>query len=502
MDSREASISNAPYYIHDFKDEDDLHDSIYKRKLLGGENSKIGSANVPSPSAKFLQIAERRDGISRSVTSSGGILRSKIKLRSSVGFCKEWIKNPLNIALLLWMMCVTVSGAVLFLVMTGMLNNLLPSKPQRDVWFEANNQILTALFTLMCLYHHPKRIHHSILLCRWKRNDIRTLREIYCTNGTYKPHEWRHMMVLLVLLNINCIAQYALSGLNLSYKKPERSVFGVSVCLAVAISAAAGAGLYSTFGPLGKEYDCDDNVEESVSVAPRIVEKPQWRGGLFHFLDDIKTACLSIFCSFCLFGWNMEKLRFGNKYVHVATFVIFCTAPLCLFGLAANIVDPWSVKVALSLIGILLSVFGLLYGGYWRIQMRKRFDLPKNDSCCGKPNVADCSQWLFCCCCSLAQEVRTADYYETMEDNLCKNRTNDNVKNKILSPLPREGGVAHEFRSNLASPIWDNAKLTEMRAKKYQYPNKFLGETYGEDHIMKPPAPSSMQREGDESLRN
>lgn len=502
MDSREPSTPIAAYYEHEGKYNDELHRSISQRNLLEGEDSKIGSANVPSPSAKFQKIAEKMDQISRSVPSSRGILQQNIKLRSYIGFCKEWIKDPLNIAFLLWMICVAISGAVLFLVMTGMLNNLLPSKSQREVWFEVNNQFLTALFTLMCLYHHPKRIHDVILLCRWKPSDIRTLRKVYCKNGTYKPHEWKHMMVLLVLLHINCFAQYALSGLNLGYKKPERSVFGVSICLAVAILAAAGAGLYSIFSPLGKKYNCDEDeenpnqIDESVSFASRIVDKPQWRGGLFHFLDDIKTAFLSLFCSFCLFGWNMERLGFGNMYVHAATFVIFCTAPLCLFGLAANIVDPWSVKVALSLIGILLSVFGLLYGGYWRIQMRKQFDLPKNDSCWGKPNVADCAQWLFCCCCSLAQEVRTADFYETMDENLCKNRTNDNDKNDILSPLPREGGTVYELRSNLASPIWDSDKLTEMMAKKDLNSNSLLYETDKVEQLMNPPTPSSMERDG------
>lgn len=452
-------LLSAAYCEHKAKYDDELHGSmsISRRILLRGADSKIVSENLPSPSFKF----------------------QKIKF---IGFCKEWIKDPLNIALLFWTIGVTVSGSVVFLVMTGMLNNLLPTKSQREIWFEVNNQILTALFTLMCLYHHPKRIHHMILLCRWKPGDILILREIYCKNGTYKPHERKHMTVLLVLLHMNCFAQYALSGLNLSHKKPQRSVFGVSVCLTVALLTAAAASLYAIFSPLGKEYDHGDDEESPNRIndgdlfVSRIVDKPQWRGGLFHFLDDIRTACLSVFCSFCLFGWNMERLGFGNMYVHAATFVIFCTAPLCLFGLAANIVEPWYAKVALSLIGILVSVFGLFYGGYWRIQMRKRFDITKNELCWGKPNVVDCAQWLFCCCCSLAQEARTADYYELMEDNLGKNRTNGRDKNEILSPLPREGGTVHEDRSNLDS-------------------NRFLDETDGVNQLLKPPTPSSMQRD-------
>jgi hypothetical protein len=61
---------------------------------------------------------------------------------------KEWIQNPMNMALFVWIMCVAISGAILFLVMTGMLDRALPKKSQRDVWFEVNNQILNALFAI------------------------------------------------------------------------------------------------------------------------------------------------------------------------------------------------------------------------------------------------------------------------------------------------------------------------------------------------------------------
>ena len=54
--------------------------------------------------------------------------------------------------------------------------------------------------------------------------------------------------------------------------------------------------------------------------------------------------------------------------------------------------------------------------------MRKRFKLPSYKFCFGNAAVADCTLWLFCCWCSLAQEVRTADSYEIVEDKLCKRR--------------------------------------------------------------------------------
>ena len=57
----------------------------------------------------------------------------------------------------------------------------------------------------------------------------------------------------------------------------------------------------------------------------RIIEyAPKWRGGLFDIWDDISISYLSLFCCFCVFGWNMERLGFGNVYVHIVrnSFVI------------------------------------------------------------------------------------------------------------------------------------------------------------------------------------
>lgn len=500
-------------------------------------NMKFGSpGRSASPSARFRQIAEERDEISRSVPSSAGhgfqerfngVLAGKIDWASLRKLCKEWIKNPFNMALLFWISCVAVSGAILFLVMTGMLNAAIPKKSQRNAWFEVNNQILNALFTLMCLYQHPKRFYHLVLLCRWKPKDISTLRQIYCKNGTYKPHEWAHMMVVVVLLHLNCFAQYALCGLNLGFKRSERPAIGVGICISVAIGAPAIAGVYSIVSPLGKDYasEADEEAQDQIlnaesrpshprlaslekrfSFASRdeqlIVEnRPEWRGGLFDIWDDITLAYLSLFCSFCVFGWNMERLGFGNMYVHIATFLLFCMAPFWIFNLAANTLDNDTVREALGISGIILCVFGLLYGGFWRIQMRKRFNLPANNACCGKPEVADCAQWLCCCWCSLAQEVRTADFYGIVEDKFYRKETGENDL-PALSPLPREDG---------GSPLWNSPRLSKLRtenspsptrlSKDYYSPDRQLPKveeevsTVGVDNTMKPPVPSLIQRE-------
>lgn len=496
-------------------------------------------SSLSSPSARLRQIAEGRDELSRAVPSSTShgvrerfneFLAQKIDWVSLRKMGKEWIRDPFNMALLVWIVGVAVSGAILFLVLTGMLNAAIPKKSQRNVWYEVNNQIINALFTLMCLYQHPKRFYHLVLLFRWKPTDISKLRKTYCKNGTYKPNEWTHMMVVIALLHLNCFAQYALCGLNLGYKRSERPALGVGICLAFSIGAPAVAGVYSIVSPLGKDYDSelDEEAQDQILTADsirqsrlekrfsfvtgtdqRIVEnQPKWKGGLFDIWDDIALAYLSLFCTFCVFGWNMERLGFGNMYVHIATFILFCLAPFWIFNLAAINIDNETVREALSVTGIILCVFGLLYGGFWRMQMRQRFNLPANNACCGRPAIADCVQWLCCCWCSLAQEVRTANFYDIVEDKFCRKQADENGQSS-MPPLPREDGGA-QFRSGSSSPIWnsptfpktgtENSRSPSRLSMDYYSPDRQLPKveeelsTIGTDNSMKPPVISSIQR--------
>ncbi|KAL0299351.1 UNVERIFIED_CONTAM: hypothetical protein Sradi_6594900 [Sesamum radiatum] len=345
-----------------------LRISTSQRGLIGDENAENGGSsalskrlrflkfgNLASPSAKFQRIAEERDEVSRNVPSSSSlhirerfqrIFSKKIDWNSLGRLCKEWIRDPMNLALFIWITCVAVSGAILFMVMTGMLNHALPKKSQRDAWFEVNNQILNALFTLMCLYQHPKRIYHLSLLLRWRPDDVLKLRKIYCKNGTYKPNEWAHMMVVVALLNLNCFAQYALCGLNLGYKRSEASYRCWHMCIS-GNWRPAFAGIYSMLSPLGKDYETEIDEEAQIPVTTedssrsdqsrrislekrfsfalrddeRTVEtRPQWSGGVLDFWDDISLAYLSLFCSFCFWmeygeTWVWEyEVRTGNSY--------------------------------------------------------------------------------------------------------------------------------------------------------------------------------------------
>ncbi|KAM4093680.1 hypothetical protein ACB094_06G136900 [Castanea mollissima] len=514
-----------------------LPDTFRSPITLRSPITRINFLKFGSASANFKRIANERDEISRSVASSShgfherlnGVFSRKINWGSLMKLSKEWIRDPMNMALFAWIACVAISGAILFLVMTGMLNRAIPRKPQRDAWFEVNNQILNALFTLMCLYHHPKRFYHLVLLCRWKPEDISKLRKIYCKNGTYKPHEWAHMMVVVILLHINCFAQYALCGLNLGYKRSQRPAIGVGICISVAIAAPAVAGLYTIMSPLGKEYHMDEEAQDQSTMGDRPetmrlkslekrysfairdeqqsvesgADSAEWSGGILDFWDSISIAYLSLFCGFCVFGWNMERLGFGNMYVHIATFLLFCMAPFWIFNLAAVNIDNDTAREALGVTGLVLCVFGLLYGGFWRIRMRKRFNLPAYNFCFGEPSAADCTLWLFCCWCSLAQEVRTGNSYDIVENKFC-------IKHTELSPLPREDGAV-KSRSGSSSPLGNYSSPSNILstsspspsriAKEYNSPERQLSTVKeelpagGRGETMTPPSPSLIQRE-------
>nr|XP_043634484.1 uncharacterized protein LOC122605589 [Erigeron canadensis] len=518
-----------------------LKDADAQTPSDGGVISRTPSflvfGNLGTPTAKFQRIAQDRDQFSRTVPSSKSqairdrlsrVFSKKIDWVSLQKLAKEWIRNPMNMVLLIWVLAVAVSGAILFLVMTGMLNQALPKKTDRDAWFEVNNQILNALFTLMCLYQHPQRLYHLVLLLRWKSEDVSKLRKIYCKDGTYKPHEWAHMLVVILLLNLNCFAQYALCGLNVGYRRSERPAIGVAITISVAIGAPAIAGVYSVLSPLGKDYDTATSDEESqlkqdnasssgtsqprvksferrFSFTPRdegIVEtSPKWSGGIFDFWQDISLAYLSLFCSFCVFGWNMERLGFGNMYVHIATFLLFCLAPFWIFNLAAVNIDNETAREALGVTGIFLCVFGLLYGGFWRIQMRKRFNLPPSESCCGRPAVADCASWLFCCWCTLAQEVRTGNLYDIKEEKFYK-KPGDETRDIPISTLPQK--EEFDFRSGQSSPPHNvslpyKSKSPSPSRFQLEHQNVSVVEedsrSRDNDVTLDPPVPSVIHRE-------
>lgn len=189
-------------------------------------------------------------------------------LKEKVGMFKEWIRKPLKMLHLLWFISVGISFVVNIVLLTGVLEHTEITESQQDIWFEVNNQTLNLLFTILSLYLHPKWCHRFFLLCRWRPEDVSKLRKFYCKNGTEKPDERVHMMVVIILFQVNCFAQYVVCGLNWAYRVSERPMGAVKLGILIAIVSASSAGLYKIFGPLGKK-DHDSGGDEEAHVAPR-----------------------------------------------------------------------------------------------------------------------------------------------------------------------------------------------------------------------------------------
>ncbi|KAF8671344.1 hypothetical protein HU200_050057 [Digitaria exilis] len=363
--------------------------------------------------------------------------------------CGEWMSNPMNVALLLWLLCVGVSGGILVLLLLGLLDGAFPSPAVRNHWIEVNNQFLNGLFTLLSLYQHPTLFHHTFLLCRWRPGDAVDLRDAYCSGDPTvpRPAERAHMAVVVALLHLTLACQYVTCGLYWGYTVTARPDLLADGFFVLGIVAPLAAAVYAVSSPLGRERHHDlsllETTKQEQSLSPvvgHVVVEPEWSGrGMFDCAGDASTWWLSLSCTFCVFGWNMERLGFGNAFVHASTFALLCLAPVWVLGVSALHIHDYVIGDAVGVAGVLLCAGGLLYGGYWRIQMRKRFGLPGSRACCGSKSLTDYARWLFCWPFALAQEVRTASLYHVHGEHFYHKQVaaadDDHAAGSIVEPL-------------------------------------------------------------------
>uniref|UniRef100_A0ACD5XP73 Uncharacterized protein n=1 Tax=Avena sativa TaxID=4498 RepID=A0ACD5XP73_AVESA len=392
----------------------------------------------------------------------------KIKWGKLWSSAARWCKQPANFGMIIWLAFVAAGLLLLFLLMTGMLNGAIPDDGRRNNWTEVINQILNALFTIMCLYQHPRIFHHLVLLLRWRPDGDRDeVRKVYCKEGAPEPHDRAHMLVVVALLHITCLAQYFCCALFWSYSGVDRPAWPLNIGYGVGAAFPVIAVIYLAYSPLGrKQHDTastsgeeaqghDVGVEIRIYNRSVVVGSPEWSGGVFDCCDDGTVCALSATCTFCVFGWNMERLGFGNMYVHAFTFILLCIAPFLVFSVTAINIHDHGVRVTVVAVGVLLGFFGFLYGGFWRMQMRKRYKLPASGG--GGPGwaaVSDCAKWLFCWSCALAQEVRTANFYDVEVDRFVVHGARKEEGRAVLMPLPREASATY-FRSISCPPKID-----------------------------------------------
>ncbi|KAF0902241.1 hypothetical protein E2562_014477 [Oryza meyeriana var. granulata] len=452
----------------------------------------------------------------------------KIKWGKLWSYAVSWCKKPENFAMIIWLAFVAAGLLMLFMLMTGMLDSAIPDDEQRKKWTEVINQILNALFTIMCLYQHPKIFHHLLLLLRWRPGaggDREEIRKVYCKDGAPRPHDRAHMLVVVLLLHATCLAQYFCCALFWSYARTDRPDWALNIGYGLGTGCPVIAGLYAAYGPLGRKQPdvestasgdggnrpAENDREMEIKIYNRrvVVSSPEWSGGLFDCCDDGTVCALSATCTFCVFGWNMERLGFGNMYVHAFTFILLCVAPFLIFSVTALNVHDDDIRDIVVSVGVLLGLCGFLYGGFWRTQMRKRYKLPASSCCAGaggeghacRAAVGDCAKWLFCWSCALAQEVRTANFYDVEDDRFVFHGARNEDGLAVLVPLPREATTTTRNSRSLSCP----PKIDAVAALNGASPldvqmaaiNMERSATYSGDHhpAMRPPVPPLMQIE-------
>ncbi|GLJ29126.1 hypothetical protein SUGI_0574190 [Cryptomeria japonica] len=124
-----------------------------------------------------------------------------------------------------------------------------------------------------------------------------------------------------------------------------------------------------------------------------------WEGGLMDFCDDHKILLETTCCPSSTFGKNMRRAGFGTCIVQgTAHFLsgLFALANFIAFGVT---------KVHTFLyVAIIITLSMAAYAGYFRTEMRRRFNIKVSDSA-----LDDCIHHLLCSSCSLCQEARTLE---------------------------------------------------------------------------------------------
>ncbi|XP_020163607.1 uncharacterized protein [Aegilops tauschii subsp. strangulata] len=431
------------------------HAKVEPEAELGERNSAPAVNPVVGQEARGPMAGDRR-------TRPERVRRLIRRLRPApIGSAfKRWLKHPAHVAQFAWAVCVALSFALLGLLLLGVFDGAFRRRSVRDRWVEIVNQILNALFTLMTIYQHPELFHHAALLLRWRPGDEKELRKAYCRKGSGAGEVQRerlHLSVVVGLLHLTCFAQYAVCGLFWGYSSAARPDAAMTTLAGASGVAPVVAGLYMYLSPLGRKSEqsmhqepeqvCDD--DDSMVVA--VIADPagrEWAGGLLDVRDDPAACWLSCLCTFCVFGWNMERLGFGNMHVHGAMFALLCFAPLWVLNHAATNIRSKAVSNAVSAAGVVLCALGLLYGGFWRARMRRKFGLAGKNRLpffsSVSLDVADYLQWVFCWGCALAQEVRTGNLLLDVESTGgIDPRGSGGVQVQVdnsLRPLPREDG--------------------------------------------------------------
>ncbi|KAI8907933.1 hypothetical protein EDD86DRAFT_46230 [Gorgonomyces haynaldii] len=193
---------------------------------------------------------------------------------------KESIKNPYLVYIVCSLFIIIVSGAILFMVLVGMIR--IDNESEKQVWIEVNSQILNFFFTIQAIIDQPKRLQlliwtivmkldpyyysaniHSympdILLLPSQREDSSQSASSPSspTQMVHVEEEVRSSFVpplfpfskwvfLIVLLNLQCFFQYPITIAMWGWATNplDRPKLIIPICLPLSFLSGAAGGIW------------------------------------------------------------------------------------------------------------------------------------------------------------------------------------------------------------------------------------------------------------------
>lgn len=124
-----------------------------------------------------------------------------------------------------------------------------------------------------------------------------------------------------------------------------------------------------------------------------------WEGEVIDCFEDRRIAIESLCCPCYRFGKNMRRAGFGSCFLQGTVYYI-----LALSALLNVIVFIVTKQRCFLYLAVAFSISIGMYLGFFRTQMRKKFNIRGGDS-----SLDNFIYHLVCTCCALSQESRTLE---------------------------------------------------------------------------------------------
>jgi hypothetical protein len=184
---------------------------------------------------------------------------------------KDWLsRSTLNKLAFVWLVIVIIDGAMLFLCMVGWLV-LVMTKEQIDHWTETTSQIMNLLFTGMAVCNHflvpwPGGRLYLGWLYTFNYGKL-----VHKYNQYYADIEYCNLGIVILLLNINCFAQYPMAYFMWHYGPGDRPMLGVVIPLVTSF----GAGILAAIWEATSKVE-DITISSHTNSALNVSLNPKW----------------------------------------------------------------------------------------------------------------------------------------------------------------------------------------------------------------------------------